>query len=107
MKLSWSAVVTAFAAVSIVNAHFEISFPEVRGPFDEDNEPQFCGQCFLDGYCWFEQEPDASGRPDGYTDPANRTQFPLTNGFIVWDGSHPQWTSKLFFISPSQPLRWS
>ena len=51
MKLSWSAIATAFAAVSVVNAHFNISFPTVRGPFDEDNEPQFCGQYFLDGYC--------------------------------------------------------
>jgi len=43
MKLTWSALVTAFAAVSIANAHFVVNFPGVRGQFDEDNEPQFCG----------------------------------------------------------------
>jgi len=44
-KLIWSAVATA----SLVNAHFMIDFPAVRGPFFEDNEPQFCGWCFLGG----------------------------------------------------------
>jgi hypothetical protein len=43
MKLTWSALATAFAAVSIVNAHFVVNFPGVRGPFNEDDEPQFCG----------------------------------------------------------------
>jgi len=43
MKLTWSALAIVFAAVSIVNAHFVVNFPAVRGPFDEDNEPQFCG----------------------------------------------------------------
>lgn len=103
MKLTWSAVAAAFAAVSVVNAHFEISFPQVRGPFDDDNEPQFCGQCSLGGYGLLEQEFDTSGRTDGYTDPANRTPFPLTSGFIVWNGSHPSWTSELYFLSLPQP----
>jgi len=49
MKLIWSAVATAIAAASLVNAHFSITFPAVRGPLDEDNEPQFCGWCFLGG----------------------------------------------------------
>jgi len=107
MKLSWSSVVTAFAAVCVVNAHVEILFPATRGPFDEDNEPQFCGQCFLNGYRWFEQELNATGRPGGYTEPANRTRFPLTSGFIVWNASHTQWTSELSYLSPSQLLRRS
>lgn len=46
MKLAWSALVTAFAAMSSVNAQFQVTFPAVRGPFNEDNEPQFCGQQF-------------------------------------------------------------
>lgn len=107
MKLSWSSVVAAFVAVSVVNAHFEVIFPATRGAFDEDNEPQFCGQCFLDGCCWFEQEIDSSERPGGYTEPANRTRFPLTSGYIVWNASHTQWTSELTYQSPSQLLRRS
>jgi len=41
-------------------------------------------------------EVDASGRSGGYTQPANRTLFPLSNGLIVWEASHSEWTSKLF-----------
>lgn len=44
MKLTLSALAAAFAVVSVVNAHYVIDFPATRGPFDEDNEPQFCGQ---------------------------------------------------------------
>jgi len=38
---------------------------------------------------------DMSGPLDGYTQPANRTKFPLTNGFIIWEGEHPSWTREL------------
>lgn len=45
MKLTWSAVViVAFSAMSAVNAHFQVTFPAIRGDFNEDNETQFCGQ---------------------------------------------------------------
>ena len=47
MKLTWSAVVTGFAAMSAVNAHFQVNFPAVRGDFNEDNETQFCGQSLV------------------------------------------------------------
>ena len=40
------------------------------------------------------------GRPGGYTDPANRTQFPLSNGFIVWEATHTQWTSTFMSFLP-------
>ena len=43
MKLTLSTFAATFAAVSVVNAHFTVDFPPIRGPFDEDNEPQFCG----------------------------------------------------------------
>ena len=95
MKLTWSAIATALAAVTVANAHFQVNYPLVRGPFIDDNEPQFCGQCFFMTICKYESELDASGRTDGYTNPANRTQFPLTNGAIAWNGSHSSWTSKL------------
>ena len=32
--------------------------------------------------------------PDGYTEAANRSLFPLTNGFITWESEHPSWTGK-------------
>ncbi|KAF9643645.1 hypothetical protein BDM02DRAFT_3123116 [Thelephora ganbajun] len=82
MKLTSSVLVTAFAAVSVVNAHFSITFPGVRGPFNEDNEPQFC---------------------DGYTAPANRTRFPLTNGFITWEASHGSWTIGVLLSTSTSP----
>jgi len=81
MKLIWSILATAFVTVS-VNAHFNISYPAVRGPFDEDNEPQFC---------------------DGYTQPANRVPFPLTNGLITWNDSHPQWTVGVMISTAASP----
>lgn len=31
---------------------------------------------------------------DGYTEAANRSLFPLTNGFITWESEHPSWTGK-------------
>jgi len=43
MKQAWSSLAIAFAAVSVVNAHFVVNFPGVRGPLNEDNEDQFCG----------------------------------------------------------------
>lgn len=30
-------------AITAVNAHFELAFPVPRGPFDDDNEVNFCG----------------------------------------------------------------
>jgi len=48
-------------------------------------------------------ELDASGRSGGYTQPANRTLFPLANGLIVWEGTHAEWTSTL--SSPSYPKK--
>ncbi|KAF9643652.1 hypothetical protein BDM02DRAFT_3123125 [Thelephora ganbajun] len=85
MKLTWSILATAFAAVSVVNAHFSITFPEVRGPFNEDNEPQFC---------------------DGYMEPANRTRFPLTNGFITWESSHSPSTIGVLLSTSASPTSY-
>ena len=30
-----------------VNAHFQLAFPPPRGPFDDDNEVDFCGNARL------------------------------------------------------------
>ena len=46
MKQTRFALAATFAAtLSAVNAHFQVTFPAVRGQVNEDNEPQFCGQC--------------------------------------------------------------
>lgn len=36
-----------FAVSVTVRAHFQLSFPQPRGAFDEDNEIHFCGQLLL------------------------------------------------------------
>jgi len=86
MKVTWSGVATALAAATLANAHFQISYPVVRGPFNDDNEPQFC---------------------DGYTNPANRTLFPLTNGTIFWNGSHESWTVGVMISTAASPTSFN
>jgi len=86
MKPTLTALATVFAAASVVNAHFQINYPAVRGPFDEDNEPQFC---------------------DGYTQPAIRTRFPLANGVIVWEGEHPDWTIGVMISTAASPVSFN
>jgi hypothetical protein len=31
------------SAFTAVNAHFQLAYPPPRGPFDDDNEVNFCG----------------------------------------------------------------
>ncbi|KAF9499881.1 hypothetical protein BDN71DRAFT_1383328 [Pleurotus eryngii] len=58
-KLYALALITSFAGVA--NAHFRLLYPEPRGPFVSDQEPNFCG---------------------GYTNVTpNRTAFPISGGF--------------------------
>jgi len=71
-----------FAAVSVVNAHFNISYPAVRGPFDDDNEVNFC---------------------DSYTNVGTRTPFPLTDGYIAFITSHPSWTAGVMISTKADP----
>jgi len=82
MKLTWSALAIAFAAASAVKAHFQVLYPQVRGPFSDDNEPQFC---------------------DGYTQPANRSLFPLNEGYISWLTTHPSWTVGVLISTVASP----
>ncbi|KIK02304.1 hypothetical protein K443DRAFT_97168 [Laccaria amethystina LaAM-08-1] len=76
-----------FAIVAGVNAHFQLQFPPPRGVFVEDNEPTFC---------------------DGYPNPAaNRTEFPLTGGFITLNSEHPLWTSGVLLSTVSDPTSFN
>ncbi|KAK7463822.1 hypothetical protein VKT23_005759 [Stygiomarasmius scandens] len=69
--------------VSIAAAHFQLQFPDPRGVFDEDNEPNFC---------------------DGYNTPAsNRTQFPLSGGFYSLNSEHPTWSVAALISNSSDP----
>lgn len=40
------------SAITVANAHFQLAFPPPRGPFDDDNEVNFCGNVAL--LCPFE-----------------------------------------------------
>jgi len=86
MKLTWSALAIAFAAASAVNAHFQVLYPPVRGPFDDDNEVQFC---------------------DSYTEPANRSPFPLNDGLISWLTTHPSWTVGVLISTAASPTSFN
>ncbi|KAI0786023.1 hypothetical protein C8Q75DRAFT_298961 [Abortiporus biennis] len=58
--------------LTAVSAHFQLQYPVPRGVFVEDNEPTFC---------------------DGYnTAASNRSEFPLSGGFISINSEHPQFT---------------
>jgi len=82
----FSAVVLSSLALS-VSAHFQMHFPEPRGPFVEDNEPTFC---------------------DGFNNAVdNRTVFPLDNGFIVMNSEHPQWTAGVLISIEQNPTNFS
>jgi len=69
--------------VAIANAHFQLQFPAPRGPFVEDNEPRFC---------------------DGYTNvTTNRTQFPMSGGYIALNSEHPKWTATVLVATSQDP----
>jgi len=75
-----------FATISVVNAHFNITYPTVRGPFNEDNEPNFC---------------------DSYTNAGARTPFPLTDGYIAFITSHPSWTAGVLISTKADPTSFN
>jgi len=41
--MRFAALTLLIAAITVVNAHFQMAFPPPRGPFDEGNEVNFCG----------------------------------------------------------------
>jgi len=70
------------SAVSVVNAHFRILYPEARGPYVGAGQLEFC---------------------DDYYTAGNRTEFPLTKGLVVFNTSHPQWTAGLMISTQPNP----
>jgi len=86
MKTIFSAFLVLILTV-VVNAHFQVHFPQPRGPFVEDNEPTFC---------------------DGFTNvTTNRTEFPLTGGFFTLVSEHPAWTAAFFLATGANPNSFS
>ncbi|KAJ7706428.1 hypothetical protein B0H17DRAFT_1037165 [Mycena rosella] len=60
--------------IAYASAHFQLQFPPPRGPFVEDDEPNFC---------------------DGYAETTNKTVFPLTGGFFSLNSEHTSWTASV------------
>ncbi|KAI0314987.1 hypothetical protein OF83DRAFT_1134233 [Amylostereum chailletii] len=80
MRLSQLAVLGLF---TLVQAHFQLSFPVPRGPFVEDDEPTFC---------------------DNYVNAvSNRTQFPLSGGFFTLNSEHPSWVLGVLLSTDQDP----
>ncbi|TRM61435.1 hypothetical protein BD626DRAFT_375698, partial [Schizophyllum amplum] len=78
-----SSIFTLLGLSTLVAAHFELHFPEARGDFDEDNEPNFC-----DGYNSVDDD---------------REEFPLTGGFVTLYAGHPSWTLGILVSTADDP----
>ncbi|KAH8100550.1 hypothetical protein BXZ70DRAFT_937798 [Cristinia sonorae] len=72
--------------LTVVSAHFQLQFPPPRGPFIEKQEPNFC---------------------DSYTSVVNRTQFPLSGGFISLNSEHPKWTFGVIVSTSQNPTSFN
>ena len=97
-------VLTLFATA--VNAHFSLNFPPPRGTFNAANEVNFCGNITFRNERANYMYADICVA-DGYTTPAaNRTQFPLSDGYITLRTGHPHWTctSDFQIITPCTDL---
>lgn len=44
MRFNFYTFALLTGTVTVVNAHFQLAFPPPRGPFDDDNEVNFCGK---------------------------------------------------------------
>ncbi|VDB84491.1 unnamed protein product [Peniophora sp. CBMAI 1063] len=76
----------SFFAVG-VNAHFQLQYPEPRGPFVEDDEPTFC---------------------DNYVNAVdNRTAFPLSGGYIKINSEHTSWTFGVEISTKQNPTSFA
>ncbi|KXN84784.1 hypothetical protein AN958_12078 [Leucoagaricus sp. SymC.cos] len=80
---SIASALALLASTVVVNAHFQMQFPAPRGPFVEDDEPNFC---------------------DGFTNATtNRTQFPLSGGIVEINSEHSSWSAAFYISSDSNP----
>ncbi|THH16768.1 hypothetical protein EW146_g3932 [Bondarzewia mesenterica] len=85
MRFSLAVALAGLAAVA--NAHFQLAFPPPRGVFNQDNEVNFC---------------------DSYTSAvSNRSEFPLSNGFITLNSEHPTWTIGVLVSTVQDPTSFN
>jgi hypothetical protein len=93
MRFSTLALLTG--AITVVNAHFQLAFPEPRGPFDDDNEVNFCGN-----ETRFLSILVLMFMADNYINAvSNRSEFPLSGGFITLNSEHPQWSRTSIWLT--------
>ncbi|KAF8499178.1 hypothetical protein F5888DRAFT_1611716 [Russula emetica] len=75
------------SAITTVNAHFQLAFPPPRGPFVDTNEVNFC---------------------DSYDDAvSNRSEFPLSGGFVTLNSEHPKWTLAVLLSTAQDPTSFN
>ncbi|KAF8480957.1 hypothetical protein DFH94DRAFT_737059 [Russula ochroleuca] len=85
MRFSTFALLTG--AITVVNAHFQLAFPPPRGPFDDDNEVNFC---------------------DNYINAvSNRSEFPLSGGFVTLNSEHPKWSLGILLSTAQDPTSFN
>lgn len=78
-----------------VNAHFQVAFPGPRGPFVEDDEPNFCGMSLYNNQRDRSTKNWLLSTQDGFTQVTkNRTEFPLSGGFFSFNSEHPKWSGE-------------
>ncbi|KAH9964448.1 hypothetical protein BC827DRAFT_1127694 [Russula dissimulans] len=74
-------------AITVVNAHFQLAYPPPRGPFDDDNEVNFC---------------------DSYVDAvSNRSEFPLKGGFVTLNSEHVSWSLGILLSTVQDPTSFN
>jgi len=74
-------------AITVVNAHFRLAYPPPRGPFDAPNEVNFCGNVASFSYIRIL----ILGEDNYINAVSNRSEFPLSGGYITLHSSHVNW----------------
>jgi hypothetical protein len=87
-KFKFSTFALLASAITVVNAQFQLAFPPPRGRFDGDNEAKFCGNLAR-----FLSVRGLMFALDNYPNAvSNRSEFPLSGGFITLNSEHPKWS---------------
>ncbi len=88
MHFKFSTFALLASAITAVNAHFQLAFPPPRGSFDDNNEVNFCGNVAR-----FLSIRGLIFALDNYSNAvSNRSEFPLSGGFITLNSEHPTWS---------------
>lgn len=82
MRAYTQILVVVLTMISTVTAHIKILYPALRGPNVAANQVYFCG---------------------GYNNTGTRVPFPLSNGFVLYGTSHPEWTIGIQISTAQDP----